>query len=81
MFINPYEPAGSPTHVALRRLAELMLADLSNSREPRVLVFGGLSGSGKSFTADQLLVKIFQMTKKSDWLQDLRKVSIRLVIM
>lgn len=72
--MNSFEPAGPPTHVVLRRLAELLLADLSNSSEPRVLVFGGLSGSGKSFTADQLLVKMFQMSHKTDWIQDLRRV-------
>ncbi len=74
LFINSYEPAGPKTHVVLRRLAELLLADLSNSSQPRVLVFGGLSGSGKSFTADQLLMKMFQMSHKTDWIQDLRRV-------
>ena len=75
LFINPYVPAGPPTHVVLYRLAELLLADLSNPSEPRVLVFGGLSGSGKSFNADQVLMKVFQMAHKTEWLQDLRKVS------
>ena len=59
----------------LRRLAENLLADLSNSTQPRVLVFGGLSGSGKSFTADQLLMKMFQMSHKTEWIQDLRRAS------
>lgn len=76
LFINSYEPAGPPTHVVLRRLAERLLADLSNSSQPRVLVFGGLSGSGKSFTADQLLMKMFQMSHKTDWIQDLRRVRV-----
>ena len=34
----------------------------------------GASGAGKSFNADQLLVKMFQTAHKTDWLQDLRKV-------
>ena len=34
----------------------------------------GASGAGKSFTADQLLVKMFQTAHRTDWLQDLRKV-------
>lgn len=38
------------------------------------MIFGGLSGSGKSFTADQLLMKMFQMSHKTDWIQDLRRV-------
>ena len=60
--------------MVLRRLAEKLLADLAVSSEPKVLVFGGLSGSGKSFTADQLLMKMFQMSHKTDWIQDLRRV-------
>lgn len=79
LFINSYEPAGPPAHVVLRKLAERLLADLSNSNssQPRVMVFGGLSGSGKSFTADQLLMKMFQMSHKTDWIQDLRKVQAK----
>ena len=34
----------------------------------------GMSGSGKSFTADRLIVKMFSNSMKSDWLQDIRKV-------
>ena len=34
----------------------------------------GACGAGKSFTADQLLVKMFQTAHRTDWLQDLRKV-------
>lgn len=77
LFINSYEPAGPSTNLVLRRLVERLLADLSDSRlssQPRVLIFGGLSGSGKSFTADQLLMKMFQMSHKTDWIQDLRRV-------
>ena len=74
LFINSYEPAGPPTHVVLRRLAEKLLEDLAISGDHKVLVFGGLSGSGKSSTADQLLMKMFQMSHKTDWLQDLRRV-------
>ena len=77
LFVNPHEPAGPATHVVLSRFTELLLADLSTSTEPKVLVFGGLSGSGKSFNADHLLMKMFQMAEKSDWLLDLRKVRRR----
>ena len=35
----------------------------------------GVGGSGKTFTADRLLMKLFTITKKSDWFQDLRKAS------
>ena len=36
--------------------------------------FSGMSGSGKSFTADRLIVKMFADSTKSEWLQDIRKV-------
>ena len=36
-----------------------------------------MSGSGKTFTANQLLAKMFHFAHKSDWLQDLRRVSDR----
>lgn len=35
----------------------------------------GCSGSGKTFTVDRLIIKMFSSSAKSDWLQDLRKVS------
>ena len=35
----------------------------------------GASGAGKSFNADQLLVKMFQTAHKTDWLQDLSGAS------
>ena len=38
--------------------------------------FSGVCGSGKSFTADRLLLEMFQNTKRTDWLQDIRKVMI-----
>ena len=41
---------------------------------PSPLFSSGVSGSGKSFTSDQLLVKMFQNTQRTDWLQDIRKV-------
>ena len=72
--MNPYEPPGQLTHGVLRHLAELVLSELSEGRQPTAVVFNGVSGSGKSFTADQLLVKMFQIAHKTDWLQDLRKV-------
>lgn len=74
LFVNPYEQAGPSTHVVLSRLAELLLADMPSFRESRVLVFGGLSGSGKTFNADHLLMKMYQLADKTDWLLDLRKV-------
>ena len=39
----------------------------------------GACGSGKSFTADQLLVKMFQNTQRTDWLQDIRKVNYYII--
>ena len=48
------------------------MSDLSV--EPRALIFTGVLGSGKTFTADQVLLKMFQTARKSDWLQNLRKV-------
>jgi len=75
LFLNPYEPASPSTHVVLSRLAEMVLTDVpSSSCESRALVFGGLLGSGKSFNADHLLMKMFQIAEKTDWLLDLRKV-------
>lgn len=37
-------------------------------------MFSGMCGAGKTFTADQVLLKLFQTAQKSDWLQNLRKV-------
>ena len=34
----------------------------------------GVSGSGKTFTCDRLIIKMFSESAKSEWLQDIRKV-------
>lgn len=75
LFVNGYQPAGPSTHVVLTRLAQMLLTDTPAFRESRVLVFSGLSGSGKSFNADHVLMKLFHMAEKTEWLLDLRKVS------
>ena len=74
--VNSFEPPGPQTHAVLHRLTSVVLSEVAQSKESRALVFGGVSGSGKTFTADQLLLKMFQTAVKSDWLQNLRKVSV-----
>ena len=78
--VNPFEAPSAVTLSVLRQLVEHLLSGLaegsdhnSNSSRSVALVFSGVCGSGKSFTADQLLLKIFQTVQKTDWLQDLRK--------
>lgn len=71
--INPYEAPGPAMHSVLKQLCERILQDMASDRRPRALIFNGACGSGKSFTADQLLVKMFQNTQRTDWLQDIRK--------
>lgn len=39
-------------------------------------MFSGKSGSGKTFTADRLMVKMLARSTKSEWIQDIRKVLI-----
>ena len=72
--VNPFESPGSALTGVLGRLVEQLLRELTDSAQSRALVFTGACGSGKSFIADQLLVKMFHSTHKTDWLQDLRKV-------
>ena len=38
------------------------------------LTYSGMSGSGKTFTCDRLIIKMFSESTKSEWLQDIRKV-------
>lgn len=71
--VNPFESPGSALTGVLGRLVEQLLRELTDSAQSRALVFTGACGSGKSFIADQLLVKMFHSTHKTDWLQDLRK--------
>ena len=74
--VNPFEPPSAVTFSVLRELVQKLLSELaeaSNGHKSVGLVFSGMCGSGKSFTADQLLVKIFQTVQKTEWLQDLRK--------
>ncbi len=70
--VNSFEAPSPTTHAVLKRLVENVLSELSS--KPRALLFNGLSGAGKTFTADQVLLKMFQTAHKSDWLQNLRKV-------
>ncbi|XP_064406654.1 unconventional myosin-IXb-like [Halichondria panicea] len=69
--VNSFEAPSPTTHAVLKRLVENVLSELSS--KPRALLFNGLSGAGKTFTADQVLLKMFQTAHKSDWLQNLRK--------
>ena len=74
--VNPFEPPSAVTLSVLRDLVERLLSGLaegSGQQRSVALVFSGMCGSGKSFTADQLLVKVFQTAHKTEWLQDLRK--------
>ncbi len=70
--VNSFETPSPATQTVLKQLVESVLASLSST--PRALLFNGVSGSGKTFTADQVLLKMFQTARKSDWLQNLRKV-------
>ena len=74
--VNPFEPPSAVTLSVLRELVQRLLSELaegSSGHKSVGLVFSGVCGSGKSFTADQLLVKVFQTVQKTEWLQDLRK--------
>jgi hypothetical protein len=74
--VNPFEPPSAVTLSVLRDLVQKLLSELaegSSVHKSVGLVFSGVCGSGKSFTADQLLVKVFQTVQKTEWLQDLRK--------
>ena len=74
--VNPFEPPSAVTLSVLRELVQKLLSELaegSSAHKSVGLVFSGICGSGKSFTADQLLVKVFQTVQKTEWLQDLRK--------
>ena len=74
--VNSFEPPSAVTLSVLRQLVQNLLSELAEGgRQFRsaALVFSGICGSGKSFTADQFLVKVFQTVQKTDWLQDLRK--------
>lgn len=74
--VNPFEAPSAVTLSVLRRLVQHLLsvlAESSGEHRSTALVFSGICGSGKSFTADQLLVKVFQTVQKTEWLQDLRK--------
>lgn len=74
--VNPFEPPSAVTFSVLRELVQKLLSELAEAgsgHKSVSLVFSGVCGSGKSFTADQLLVKIFQTVQKTEWLQDLRK--------
>ena len=74
--MNPFEPPSAVTFSVLRELVQKLLSELaegSSEHKSVGLVFSGVCGSGKSFTADQLLVKVFQTVQKTEWLQDLRK--------
>jgi myosin heavy subunit len=74
--INPFEAPGPAMHSVLKQLCERILQDMASDLQPRAVIFHGPCGSGKTFTADQLLVKMFQNTQRTDWLQDIRKVII-----
>ena len=39
LFINPYEPPGPAMHTGLRQLAQTLLTELSESKQPRALIF------------------------------------------
>ena len=41
-----------------------------------LFVYSGTSGSGKTFTCDRLIIKMFAESSKSEWLQDIRKVRV-----
>ena len=74
--VNPFEAPSAVTLSILRQLVQQLLSGLAEGSERHrsvALVFSGVCGSGKSFTADQLLLKVFQTVQKTDWLQDLRK--------
>jgi myosin heavy subunit len=71
--INPFEAPGPAMHSVLKQLCERILQDMASDLQPRAVIFHGPCGSGKTFTADQLLVKMFQNTQRTDWLQDIRK--------
>jgi dachs protein len=71
--INPFEAPGPAVHAVLKHLCEQVLQEMANDQLPRALIFNGVCGSGKSFTADRLLLEMFQNTKRTDWLQDIRK--------
>lgn len=70
---NAYEPPSTAMHAVLKKLVFMLMSDLSDSERPRTLVLSGVSGSGKTFTANQLLAKMFHFAHKTDWLQDLRR--------
>ena len=75
--VNPFEPPSAVTFSVLRQLVQQLLSELAEAsiggQKSVALVFSGVCGSGKSFAADQLLVKVFQTVQKTEWLQDLRK--------
>ena len=74
--VNSFEAPSAVTLSVLRQLVQQLLSGLaegSDRHRSLALVFSGVCGSGKSFTADQLLLKVFQTVQKTDWLQDLRK--------
>ena len=71
--VNPFEAPSAVTLSVLRQLVHSLLSELAEGGRSISLVFSGICGSGKSFTADQLLVKVFQTVQKTEWLQDLRK--------
>ncbi|XP_019849259.1 PREDICTED: unconventional myosin-IXa-like [Amphimedon queenslandica] len=71
--VNAFENPSSSMMATLQSVGEKVLEELSQSRRSRSIIFSGMSGSGKSFTADRLIVKMFSNSMKSDWLQDIRK--------
>ena len=73
LFINAFETPSTAAQSVLQKLAKMLVDDAPDGRDRRSLIFSGVGGSGKTFTADRLLMKLFTITKKSDWFQDLRK--------
>ncbi len=37
--VNPYEPPSPAMHMVLRRLAQTLLAELAETKQPRALIF------------------------------------------